>query len=183
MGRFQDTSGVNGALDGEALFSAVSVSCRRVLTPADIVTALPRALSAATRIGGPAVLLLPKDIQQGLVHAVADDAGEDTRNSVGAATESHVGDPDPLVSLLRRADGTVLIIAGEQVARDDARAELEQLRAVLQAQAGHGSGSEGCRRGPRIVGVGRDRGDGSSRGEPKRGRERAVPIGRALGCR
>ena len=132
-GAFQDTSGANGALDGKALFSAVSVSCRQVLTPADIVTALPRALSAATRIGGPAVLLLPKDVQQGLVDAVADDASEGKRSTVGEE-ERRVGDPDPVVQLLRRADGRVVIIAGDQVARDDARAELEQLRAVLQAR-------------------------------------------------
>ncbi|MGB6209233.1 thiamine pyrophosphate-binding protein, partial [Mycobacterium sp.] len=62
-GSFQDTSGRNGSLNAEALFSAVSVFCRRVLTPADIVSALPAAIAAA-QAGGPAVLLLPKDIQQ-----------------------------------------------------------------------------------------------------------------------
>src|ERR1700738_198849 len=62
-GSFQDTSGRNGSLDAEALFSAVSVFCRRVLTPADIFSALPEAIAAA-RTGGPAVLLLPKNIQQ-----------------------------------------------------------------------------------------------------------------------
>ena len=132
-GAFQDTSGANGALDGNALFSAVSVSCQRVLTPADIVAALPRALSAAMSLGGPAVLLLPKDIQQGLVDAVADDGGEGPRGT-GKAAGRHVGDPAEVVQLLRRAGGPVLIIAGDQVARDDARAELEQLRAVLQAR-------------------------------------------------
>jgi acetolactate synthase I/II/III large subunit len=40
-GAFQDTSGRNAALNGEALFSAVSVYCRRVLAPEDIVSALP----------------------------------------------------------------------------------------------------------------------------------------------
>src|SRR3569623_1118186 len=39
QGAFQDTSGRNGALDGEAVFSAVSVYCRRVLRPADILSA------------------------------------------------------------------------------------------------------------------------------------------------
>ena len=62
-GSFQDTSGRDGALDALALFSAVSVYCRRVLTPATSLTALPEAIAAA-RTGGPAVLLLPKDIQQ-----------------------------------------------------------------------------------------------------------------------
>src|ERR1700687_5063088 len=33
-GSFQDTSGRHGSIDAEALFSAVSVYCRRVTTPA-----------------------------------------------------------------------------------------------------------------------------------------------------
>ena len=36
-GSFQDTSGRNGSLCAEALFSEISVYCRRVLTPADIL--------------------------------------------------------------------------------------------------------------------------------------------------
>ncbi|AKK26729.1 thiamine pyrophosphate-binding protein [Mycobacterium sp. EPa45] len=124
-GSFQDTSGVNGALPGEALFAAVAVHCERVLTPADILTALPRAVSAATSIGGPAVLLLPKDIQQAVVDAEGDGPVQDVPRMVGDLTA--------LVQLLRNTDGPVTIIAGDQVARDDARAELEALRAVLQA--------------------------------------------------
>src|SRR6201993_81018 len=65
-GSFQDTSGENGSLNAQALFSAVSLSCERVLTPADVAPALSRAIAMA-RTGGPAVLLLPKDIQQGYV--------------------------------------------------------------------------------------------------------------------
>ncbi|SBS77208.1 Acetolactate synthase [uncultured Mycobacterium sp.] len=125
-GSFQDTSGRGGALDGEALFSAVSVFCRRVLIPADIVTALPQALDAATAQCGPAVLLLPKNIQQALIEAPADEVTE------GAARR--VEDVGALVELLGRVDGPVTIIAGDQVARDDARAELEKLRTVLQAR-------------------------------------------------
>src|SRR3954463_9922725 len=45
-GSFQDTSGRNGSLDATAVFTAVSVFCERVLTPADIVAALPRAIAA-----------------------------------------------------------------------------------------------------------------------------------------
>ncbi|MCV6975490.1 thiamine pyrophosphate-binding protein [Mycobacterium bourgelatii] len=124
-GSFQDTSGRNGALNAEAVFSAVSVWCRRVLAPADIISALPRAIAAA-RAGGPAVLLLPKDIQQDYVE-------------IGYAGErpperQPPGDPITIVPVLRNAGGPVTIIAGEQVARDDARAELEALRAVLRAR-------------------------------------------------
>lgn len=138
-GAFQDTSGANGALDGNALFSAVAVSCQRVLTPADIVAALPRALSAATTIGGPAILLLPKDIQQDELDFVAEDVTEEPGCHVGDPAPRvqllrRVGDPAPVVQLLLRAGGPVLIIAGDQVARDDARAELERLRAVLRAR-------------------------------------------------
>ncbi len=98
-GSFQDTSGRNGALDGEALFSAVSVFCRRVMTPQDIVPALQDAIAAA-RTGGPAVLLLPKDIQQaqlgvnggvGRFEKVASQLGDPDSDRVGAAA---CGRPD-----------------------------------------------------------------------------------------
>jgi acetolactate synthase-1/2/3 large subunit len=126
-GSFQDTSGRNGSLDAEAVFSAVSVFCERVLTPADVVSALPRAIAAA-RTGGPAVLLLPKDIQQDYV---------DVDGHWGGRTAQDlrpIGNPHPIVQVLRHANGPITIIVGEQVARDDARAELETLRAVLRAR-------------------------------------------------
>jgi acetolactate synthase-1/2/3 large subunit len=129
-GSFQDTSGRNGSLNAEALFSAVSVFCRRVLTPADILSALPAAIAAA-RAGGPAVLLLPKDIQQAKVGV--NGYGGDDRGGF-ERPEACIGDPHAIVRALRRADGPITIIAGEQVARDDARSELEELRALLRAQ-------------------------------------------------
>ena len=134
-GAFQDTSGDNGSLDAYALFSAVSVYCRRVLTPADILTALPEALAAA-RTGGPAVLLLPKDVQQAEVACVDGGRGNGRANGSVCPAKAgvHFGDPQVLKQALRRADGTITIIAGEQVARDDARAELERLRATLRAR-------------------------------------------------
>lgn len=126
-GAFQDTSGRNGALDGQALFSAVSVYCKRVTTPEEIITALPEAIAAA-RTGGPAVLLLPKDIQQAALRAVN---GGDAFNG---QRHTYTGDPHPIARALRRIDGPVTIIAGEQLARDDARTELEQLRSLLRAR-------------------------------------------------
>src|ERR1700758_2016388 len=124
-GSFQDLSGRNGALDAEALFSAVSLYCHRVTEPADIVPALSRAIAAA-RSGGPAVLLLPKDIQQA--------KGNCTAGSDDIRLHHQIGDPHPIARALRNVVGPVTIIAGEQVARDDARAELEQLRAMLRAR-------------------------------------------------
>jgi acetolactate synthase I/II/III large subunit len=124
-GSFQDLSGRNGALDAEALFSAVSLYCHRVTEPADIVPALSAAIAAA-RSGGPAVLLLPKNIQQAKVNCTA--GSDDLRR------HHQIGDPRPIARALRKATGPVTIIAGEQVARDDARAELEQLRSMLRAR-------------------------------------------------
>ena len=130
-GSFQDTSGRNGSLNAAALFSTVSLSCERVLAPADILVALRRAIRAA-RQGGPAVLLLPKDIQQTSVdvNGHAEYCGTWHRWTPSAALAGNLA---PIVDELRRANGPVTIIAGEQVARDDARAELERLRAVLDA--------------------------------------------------
>ena len=126
-GSFQDTSGRNGSLNAEALFSEVSVFCRRVQTPADVASALPAAVAAA-RTGGPAVLLLPKDVQQSNVRINGFMAEH------GVDRPRRVGDPRPIVRVLRWVTGPVTIIAGEQVARDDARAELASLRAVLRAR-------------------------------------------------
>ncbi|RDH75980.1 thiamine pyrophosphate-binding protein [Mycolicibacterium moriokaense] len=128
-GAFQDTSGRNGALNGEALFSAVSVFCRRILVADDITTALPEAIAAANR-GGPAVLLLPKDIQQSRFD-VCDAVNGNPGGYAGCAS---LGDPQAIAAALRRADGPITIIAGEQVARDDARGELAQLRSMLRAR-------------------------------------------------
>ena len=91
---------------------------------ADIVSVLPAAIAAA-HTGGPAVLLLPKDIQQSIINRGC---------SLDAGRQRSVGDPHPIVRALRRVRGPVTIIAGEQVARDDARAELAELRGVLRAQ-------------------------------------------------
>ncbi|HEY3996172.1 MAG TPA: thiamine pyrophosphate-dependent enzyme [Mycobacterium sp.] len=127
-GSFQDTSGRNGSLNAEALFAGVSVFCERLLTADDIVSALPRAVSAS-RTGGPAVLLLPKDIQQACV-----DSGTRGGRDVRPLPPAPIGNPQAIVRELRSAIGQITIIAGEQVARDDARAELEQLRALLRAR-------------------------------------------------
>jgi acetolactate synthase I/II/III large subunit len=127
LGSFQDTSGRNGSLDAEAVFSAVSVSCERVLTPDGILSALPAAIAAA-RTGGPAVLLLPKDIQQGYVDIPAIPTTPDGQD------RRPIGNPNAIAEVLRNANGPVTIIVGEQVARDNARAELEALRAVLRAR-------------------------------------------------
>src|SRR4051812_46521241 len=130
LGAFQDTSGRNGSLNGEALFSAVSVFCRRIEDPRQIVSALPEAI-AATRTGGPAVLLLPKNIQQS---TLANTPTPSVTNADAKTFATPLGDPHPIVEALRRANGPITIIAGEQVARDDARAELELLRALLRAR-------------------------------------------------
>ena len=126
-GSFQDTSGRNGSLNACSLFSAVSVYCRRVMSPGDIVDALPAAIAAAVSRGGPAVLLLPKDIQQAPL-------GINGGSAATGATRRIPGDPALIARALRRVNGPVAIVAGEQVARDGARAELEQLRALLRAR-------------------------------------------------
>lgn len=72
------------------------------------------------------MLLLPKDIQQAFVYA---------DRSRGIANDPRpIGNPQPIIPVLRNVDGPITIIAGEQVARDNARAELEELRALLRAR-------------------------------------------------
>ncbi|MGV0596790.1 thiamine pyrophosphate-binding protein [Mycolicibacterium vulneris] len=123
-GSFQDTSGRNGSLNAEALFGEVSVRCRRVLNPAAVIVELPRAIVAA-RTGGPAVLLIPKDVQQSPVAAAHVTQIDRPRSPA---------EPDAIAAALEALDGPLTIIAGEQVARDNARAELEELRRATGAR-------------------------------------------------
>ncbi|RJO77261.1 thiamine pyrophosphate-binding protein [Nocardia panacis] len=130
-GAFQDTSGSAGAIDAVRLFGAISRFCARIDAPAALPDALDRAIGAARR-GGPAVLLLPKDVQQSdasalppvrpRTHAARQDAGAlpKVRAALRAATRT----------------GKVVLIAGDQVARDNARTELARLAHALDASVG-----------------------------------------------
>ncbi|MFI9507073.1 thiamine pyrophosphate-binding protein [Nocardia sp. NPDC052566] len=130
-GAFQDTSGRAGTIDAVGLFSEITRYCARVETGADLPAKVARAVGAARR-GGPAVLLLPKDVQQADVGDIApfrpparfdiQDEGELVRVRAALAAA--------------RRTGKVVIIAGDQVARDDARDELARLAAILDASVG-----------------------------------------------
>ncbi|PXX65487.1 acetolactate synthase-1/2/3 large subunit [Nocardia tenerifensis] len=130
-GAFQDTSGHSGTIDAARLFEEISRYCARVESAADLPDQLARAVGAARR-GGPAVLLLPKDVQQAPVV---------TTRSIRLPDKVYRRDEAGLTRLraaLRtaRRTGKVVIIAGDQVARDDARDELARLATVLDAAVG-----------------------------------------------
>ncbi|MFJ9368542.1 thiamine pyrophosphate-binding protein [Nocardia sp. NPDC101769] len=129
-GAFQDTSGQAGAFDAVALYTPISHYCARVEAPADLPAHLARAVSAARR-GGPAVLLLPKDIQQ--ADLVAPDFVPPAR-----AYRRDIGNLWRVLHTVRRARavGKIVIIAGDQVARDDARGELAAFAAAVDAAVG-----------------------------------------------
>ncbi|WP_407671661.1 thiamine pyrophosphate-binding protein [Nocardia aurantiaca] len=61
-GAFQDTGGLPGRLDAARIFASVSRYCAKITRPQDICDELDHAIEVALS-GGPAVLLLPKDIQ------------------------------------------------------------------------------------------------------------------------
>lgn len=130
-GAFQDTSGLAGTFDAARLFEQIAHYCARV----DTVEALPwhlnRAVTAA-RSGGPAVLLLPKDLQQAEVGDLPA-----FRPPLPAYTRDEAGLHRVRTALeSARVTGKITIIAGDQVARADARAELRQLATVLDAAVG-----------------------------------------------
>ncbi|GAB2523169.1 thiamine pyrophosphate-binding protein [Nocardia heshunensis] len=129
-GAFQDSSGQAGAFDAVALFTPISHYCARVEAPADLPAHLTHAVTAARR-GGPAVLLLPKDIQQ--ADLVAPDFVPPSR-----AYRREIENLWRVVRTVRaaRATGKIVIIAGDQVARDDARAELTRFAAAVDAAVG-----------------------------------------------
>lgn len=128
QGAFQDSSGKGGSFDARSVFTPVSRFCARVEDADQLVEVLPRALSAAQADPrGPAVLLLPKDVQQAAVRSPR--RGPAPKAPVtrldGAALAA-------VTDTLRMAD-RVLVIAGEDVAAADARAELAELARNLGA--------------------------------------------------
>ncbi|MFI5683080.1 thiamine pyrophosphate-binding protein [Streptomyces sp. NPDC051636] len=127
-GAFQDSSGRAGSFDAREVFAPVSRFCARVEDPDALAELLPRAVAAAQADPrGPAVLLLPKDVQQARIRWPG-------RSPAPAAPAAR---PDAAaltaVSDALRGAGRVLVIAGEGVAAADARAELAELARRLGA--------------------------------------------------
>ncbi|MFG2793705.1 thiamine pyrophosphate-binding protein [Streptomyces sp. NPDC048419] len=156
-GAFQDTSGKAGSFDAREVFAPVSRFCARVDDADSLTELLPRAMAAAQADPrGPAVLLLPKDVQQARIRlpgrGAARTAGEpqagEPKAGVPASGEPTRGVPTPVqtasvarldtmavtavADILRRAD-RVLVIAGEDVAATGVRAELAELARRLGA--------------------------------------------------
>ncbi|MFE5475240.1 thiamine pyrophosphate-binding protein [Nocardia sp. NPDC056541] len=145
LGAFQDSSGLSESIDAAALFATISKYCARVTDPLELPAQLAAAITAAES-GGPAVLLIPKDVQQQLMPDVivarqfdavvtpSDGARPDRASPISPAATS----PHTIATELTNAQrtGKLVIIAGDQVARDDARAELAELVATLDAAIG-----------------------------------------------
>ncbi|BFU46300.1 thiamine pyrophosphate-binding protein [Krasilnikovia sp. MM14-A1004] len=127
-GAFQDSSGRAGSLDARQLFAPVSRFCARVDDADELPDLLPRAIAAAlTPPRGPAVLLLPKDVQQTLIRAAPSPAAVPL-----PAPAADRAVRDRAVRALRGAR-RILVIAGEGVAAAHARAELAELAGRLGA--------------------------------------------------
>lgn len=128
-GAFQDTSGRNGALDAAAVFGPVTVSCRRVGRAADVPDALEAAVAAAQGpVPGPAVILIAKDVQG----MTADQRPRSPRQEPVAPARSDAPAIARAVRLM--TSGPVVVIAGDEVARQRAGEPLARLVDLLDAR-------------------------------------------------
>ncbi|WP_181699825.1 thiamine pyrophosphate-binding protein [Nocardia sp. GTS18] len=144
-GAFQDSSGLAESLDAAALFATVSRYCARVTEPAQVPGQIAEAIAAAES-GGPAVLLLPKDIQQQMMPDLIAAHSNGQRpapvdRAVTVPTTSAIHQHSALAEVATqlaaaRRLGKVVVIAGDQVARDNARIELAELVEALDASIG-----------------------------------------------
>ncbi|MFJ1969297.1 thiamine pyrophosphate-binding protein [Streptomyces sp. NPDC087903] len=133
-GAFQDTSGKAGSFDARDVFGPLSKFCARVEDADSLPELLARALAAAQADPrGPAVLLLPKDVQQARLR-LPRRIPAPTREAPTPAPAARL-DPEALTSVSKtlRGSGRVLVIAGEGIASADARAELAELARRLGA--------------------------------------------------
>lgn len=129
-GAFQDTSGRGGTIDVQAVFRNVSTWCERATRADDLGIMLDRAARSASQTRAPAVVLVAKDLQQAPVSA-------DARLDVGARAAPPAQLPDD-AAIQAAADlltgGPVVIIAGDEIPRANAQADLGRLAAVLDAR-------------------------------------------------
>jgi acetolactate synthase-1/2/3 large subunit len=130
-GAFQDSSGLAGTIDAVRMFGEITQYCARVETAADLPDMVARAVGGA-RHGGPAVLLLPKDVQQS---DIGDVAPFQLPPLTHRRDESGMARVRAALTAARKV-GKIVIIAGDQVARDDARGELAWLARTLDAVVG-----------------------------------------------
>jgi acetolactate synthase-1/2/3 large subunit len=134
-GAFQDTSGKGGAIDALAVFRAVSLWCERASSAEGVPEQLDRAIEAALGRRGPAVLLLEKNVQCARLSPEANAPARFERNGARDGDVA-VAASAPWVAeaACRLATGSVLVIAGEQVARDGGVPVLARLVERLDAR-------------------------------------------------
>ncbi|MFJ5034110.1 thiamine pyrophosphate-binding protein [Streptomyces sp. NPDC088560] len=154
-GAFQDSSGRAGAFDAVRLFAPISRFCARVDTPGDTAALLAEAI-AATRgpHRGPAVLLLPKDVQQAPADGLPPLAGLLTPQPQAPAA-AHRTAAAALLAEAVTGGADILLIAGDGVGRADVRAEVAELARRLGASVAVTPEAKDAfdNRDPRFVGV------------------------------
>lgn len=133
-GAFQDSSGKAGSFDAREVFAPVSRFCARIDDADALTELLPLAVAAAQADPrGPAVLLLPKDVQQARIRVPARDVAPAPGDRAAAAAARLDAAAVSAVSDALRGAGRVLVIAGEGIAADDARGDLAELAQRLGA--------------------------------------------------
>ncbi|MBA0053323.1 thiamine pyrophosphate-binding protein [Streptomyces sp. AJS327] len=132
LGSFQETSGKADSMDALRLFGEIGVYCARVNDPAAITEVLPAALEAAlSEVPGPAILLLPKDVQQSVVPPW-EQPPRVTARPRPLAPDATRREAVRLLTAAREAQG-IAIMSGTGVVRGEARAALERLSDALDA--------------------------------------------------
>ncbi|MFF5189372.1 thiamine pyrophosphate-binding protein [Streptomyces sp. NPDC000345] len=134
-GAFQDSSGKAGSFDAREVFAPVSRFCARVDDADSLAELLPRAVAAAQADPrGPAVLLLPKDVQRAQIQMPGRGAGSKPCVPTPTTPAARLdGATLTTVSDTLRKAGRVLVVAGEDVAAADAGTELAELARRLGA--------------------------------------------------
>jgi acetolactate synthase-1/2/3 large subunit len=133
-GAFQDSSGKAGSFDAREVFAPLSRFCARVDDADSFTELLPLAVAAAQADPrGPAVLLLPKDVQQARIRVPARDVAPRPRGPGPASAARLDTAAVSAVSDALRGAGRVLVIAGEGVAAADARGDMAELAQCLGA--------------------------------------------------
>jgi acetolactate synthase-1/2/3 large subunit len=128
-GGFQDSSGLNGSIPAEKVFQPVSKYCQRITHTAQIPQALHDAVHAALeRPQGPAVLLIPKNLQNDNIPSFSL-----TTNPNLKVMEDYQRKLSQALNFLCSPSSTVTVICGEMSVHSAIKPLVNELAMRLQA--------------------------------------------------
>jgi acetolactate synthase I/II/III large subunit len=152
-GGFQDSSGLAGSLSAESIFCGASKYCQRITAPEQVPKALQEAIEIAlTPPFGPAVLLIPKNIQASVMNFLA--VNPSCKN-IAVKKSASIEGLNRAVDLICSQSRAIHIICGDAILRKQVKSVVNEIASRLDATVSVTATGKGAfdNHSPRFVGA------------------------------